>query len=140
MPLCPQCQHFNPATANYCDRCDVELDNPMKLTSQTSQPNKGFAWTPPAKSKQSLNPNLVFGGGVIFLIVLLVLIFQSRKTSGSSSNSDSSRKGHWVTYCRNVQVRNPNYSGGSSTSVNDNLNSGPAFTTERRCTDQYVNP
>jgi hypothetical protein len=140
MPLCPHCKHFNPTTALYCGRCDVELENPARPLVAPPPTNKGFNWTPPVKSKQSLNPNLVFGGGVLVMIVLLVLLFQNHKSSGPDSNSSSTEKGHWVTHCRNVQVRNPNYSGGSSTSVNHNLSAGPAFTSQRQCTDQFVNP
>ena len=54
--------------------------------------------------------------------------------TGTSNDSD----GHWVSKCRWVRVPNPNYQGGSSTSVNDNIANGPAYVSEQQCTDVFV--
>jgi hypothetical protein len=54
--------------------------------------------------------------------------------TGSSNDSD----GYWVSKCRWVRVPNPNYQGGSSTSVNENIAKGPAYVSEQQCTDVFV--
>ena len=54
--------------------------------------------------------------------------------TGSSNDSD----GYWVSKCRWVRVPNPNYQGGSSTSVNENIANGSAYVSEQQCTDVFV--
>ena len=56
------------------------------------------------------------------------------ENTGTSNDSD----GYWVSKCRWVQVPNPNYQGGSSTSVNENIANGPAYVSEQQCTDVFV--
>jgi len=55
----------------------------------------------------------------------------------SPEPSVDNQGGHWVTKCRQVLVRNPNYNGDQN-GVSQNITNGPPNVFQQQCTDQYV--
>jgi predicted nucleic acid-binding Zn-ribbon protein len=142
---CSKCFHFYRADLlRKCPECGTitfGFDQAYKELIATKYSNQGYE-----KKHRVLRVRTWIGVAVLGLIGYAIINSGQATNSPADSNpivsdnTDTSNDsdGYWVSKCRWVRVPNPNYQGGSSTSVNENIANGPVYVSEQQCTDVFV--
>ena len=130
-----------------CPKCG----NPTLGYSANKLNNFEFTSRIERESENSNSSNFKMIAGVLISLVIAVLVLSANSNRGISTyedsdnspvstneDSDNSQSGYWVSKCRTITERNPNYYDSDPSRVSDDLFGPPPFITRQECTDVWV--
>jgi hypothetical protein len=129
---CIACAEEIKTQALLCKHCGTEQDDKRFLGRNKTSRNR------PKRSARILVTTLIlllFAGIAASAYIFVQPSLSHTKATKTNTQFTNKKKGHWVTHCITVQVRNPNANPNALFRDPNN----PLYYDQQQCTQQFVN-